>query len=569
MNNHLNKKYAIYSRKSKFTGKGESIENQIEFCRTQLKHEYPNITEDDILVFEDEGFSGGNTNRPNFQKMMKLCEENKICCIICYKLDRISRSTSDFVLLYQHLKDLGVSFLSVKEKFDNSSMGYAMMMIISIFAELERNVTAERIRDNLHELSKTGRWLGGTTPTGYRSVDTFGSLSSTGKVRKAKKLEIIPEEAELVKTLYQKYLELRSITKLETYCLQHHILSKGNKPFNRCTLTIILKNPVYMVADEAAWEYFHLLGSQICFDKSCFNGEHGVIAYNKLNENNKSHHVPNEYREWIIAIGEHRGIISSKDWIEVQKQFAHNQSKSYHRPRSNVALVTGKLFCSCCGSYMRPKLSKRKNRNGEYIYDYLCELKEKSRRQNCDMKRANGNELDRLITEEIHKLTEDKTLFLKTLKRELKSSQVSQSSNSEHLKQLQKSEEEYKAKIEKLLETLTCSTGTLAHDVIVQKINEYSEEVRKLQTKIQEIEQLTQADCSIEEELDKLSAMLCSFSATYDAMPLDTKRSELRKFIHKIVWDGENAHIYFFGAEDEEIDLSGIPESEPLRMGCK
>ena len=146
------KNIAVYSRKSKFTGKGESIDNQIEMCKAYLKmhfsdkYDYMNIT-----VFEDEGFSGGNTNRPQFQEMLKMIKERKFDTLICYRLDRISRNTGDFVKLIEELKQYGVSFISIKENFDtNTPLGTAMMMVSSIFAQLERDTIAERIRDNMH-----------------------------------------------------------------------------------------------------------------------------------------------------------------------------------------------------------------------------------------------------------------------------------------------------------------------------------------------------------------------------------------------------------------------------------
>ena len=78
-----NRKVAIYSRKSKFTGKGESIGNQIELCKQSIHLSYPDLSDDDILIFEDEGFSGGNTNRPQFQEMLKQCRQRQIRCIVC------------------------------------------------------------------------------------------------------------------------------------------------------------------------------------------------------------------------------------------------------------------------------------------------------------------------------------------------------------------------------------------------------------------------------------------------------------------------------------------------------
>ena len=138
-----------------------------------------------VLVYEDEGFSGGNLERPQFKKMMNDAKAGKLSAIIVYRLDRISRNIGDFASLIEELNDLRISFVSIKEQFDTSSpMGRAMMYIASVFSQLERETIAERIRDNMHELSKTGRWLGGTTPTGYSS-EQVQKVAVDGKVRKA------------------------------------------------------------------------------------------------------------------------------------------------------------------------------------------------------------------------------------------------------------------------------------------------------------------------------------------------------------------------------------------------
>jgi len=112
---------AIYSRKSKFTGKGESIENQIELCKQYIRPRYPNCNDEGILIYEDEGFSGGNMERPQFKKMMAEARAKKFSAIVCYRLDRISRNIGDFAKLIEELDGLNVSFISIKEQFDTSS----------------------------------------------------------------------------------------------------------------------------------------------------------------------------------------------------------------------------------------------------------------------------------------------------------------------------------------------------------------------------------------------------------------------------------------------------------------
>jgi site-specific DNA recombinase len=151
---------AIYTRKSKYTGKGESIDNQIKVCKEHLARNAIN----NFLIYEDEGFSGKNIERPKFQAMLRDAKDKKFDILICYRLDRVSRNIADFAALIQELEKYNISFISVSEQFDTSTpMGRAMMYIASVFAQLERETIAERIKDNMLELAKTGRWLGGRT----------------------------------------------------------------------------------------------------------------------------------------------------------------------------------------------------------------------------------------------------------------------------------------------------------------------------------------------------------------------------------------------------------------------
>ena len=137
------KQYVIYSRKSKFTGKGESIENQIELCRQYIAMHFGEEAAENALVYEDEGFSGGNLERPQFKKMMKDSQKIEFAAIVVYRLDRISRNIGDFAKLIEDLGDQHIDFISIREQFDTSSpMGRAMMYIASVFSQLERETIA-------------------------------------------------------------------------------------------------------------------------------------------------------------------------------------------------------------------------------------------------------------------------------------------------------------------------------------------------------------------------------------------------------------------------------------------
>ena len=549
-------KIAIYSRKSKFTGKGESIENQIELCRQYTLVHYSDVKDENILIYEDEGFSGGNMERPQFKRMMLDAKDKKFTAIVCYRLDRISRNIGDFANLIEELNVLEISFVSIKEQFDTSSpMGRAMMYIASVFSQLERETIAERIRDNMQELAKTGRWLGGITPTGYSS-EAVEKITLDGKVRKSYKLKPVPDEENLVKLIFDTFMKTNSLTKTETYLIQNNYVTKNGKLFNRFTIKNILENPVYMIADIAAYNYFVEHEIDLFSEKTDFDEKHGIMAYNKTIQKRGKANQQRDFSEWIVAVGKHKGIICGADWILVQQFLDQNKSKSYHKPKSNTALLSGLLFCGNCGSYMRPKLSQRKNGHNEMIYSYLCELKERSRCHNCNMKNPNGNILDKAICEEIKKLSAENSEFIQ----QLESSQIELLGNrqeyDEQLEHLRKSYQENDKEISALVSSISKAAGTPAESYIIRQIDELHEKSIGIKNRIEELESITKKHVLSDIQFDILRELLTTFKNTFEDMNIEQKRLALRTFVKKILWDGDNVQIFMFGADSKEIDLT-------------
>lgn len=278
-------KIAIYSRKSKFTGKGESVENQIVLCRDYIARNIPEATDSDIFVYEDEGFSAKNLDRPQFKLMMSSARKAPFDYIVVYRLDRISRNVGDFATLIEELNGMNTAFICIKEQFDTSTpMGRAMMNIAAVFAQLERETIAERVRDNLILLARTGRWLGGVTPLGYKGEKTE-ITDDEGKKRSAYKLTPVPEEERTVKLIFEKFIELRSMTKTATWCILHDIKTREGSEFRMRAVKDILKNPVYCIADEASYNYFRELGSSVCFDLDETDGKSGLMPFRRTEQN--------------------------------------------------------------------------------------------------------------------------------------------------------------------------------------------------------------------------------------------------------------------------------------------
>lgn len=308
---------AVYSRKSKFTGKGESTENQVKLC---IDYAYKNGLiqgSNEVLVYEDEGFSGKDTNRPMYIKMMEDAKLKRFDTIICYRLDRISRNIADFSKLILELQTLEINFISLREQFDTSTpMGRAMMYIASVFAQLERETIAERIKDNMLELAKSGRWLGGIAPTGFKSE----RLTFLKNERELTIHNLVQVDSELitVKSIFIKFLQTKNIPEVLEFCNHNDILSKNNKIFSRTTLISILRNPVYCCADIDAYNYFSLNGCCINNSIEEFDGNHGMMIYNKMQEQKGRTNKLKPMADWIVAIGLHSGTIKGEDWVLAQ-----------------------------------------------------------------------------------------------------------------------------------------------------------------------------------------------------------------------------------------------------------
>lgn len=543
-----NRKIAIYSRKSKYTGKGESTYNQIEACKRKIELTFEDANlEKDILIYEDEGFTGYNTNRPDFQKMLKDVRDNKLKAVVFYKLDRISRNVSDFSNLVIEFDNYNVSFLSATESLENvTPSGRAMMFMISVFAQLERDTIAERIRDNMIELAKTGRWLGGTTPTGFKS-EQIENITIDGRKRRLYKLSPIKEEISVVKILFDKMRELKSQSKLETYTIQNDIKTKNGKVYTRWSLKNILTNPVYAMADRDTLEYFKQFDMEIYADEKEFDGTHGLMVYNKT-EKKKNQIVKKDYSDWIVAIGKHEGIVSGKEWVKIQEIIDENSNMKYRKPSVSNCILSGVLHCAYCGSFMRAKLRKNLvvDEFGRRKFDYMCELKEKSRKQKCQCKNINGLETDDLVLEEIKKITTPTSNISKALKKMSSDIVNKEQRKSQEAKTLKSIISKNEKDIDLLLEKIKYIDVDLLDDLQneikkLKKINEELEnQVEKLTNNYNEVKDKDTADL--------LLNVLNTYVESFDILDLNTKRNMIKMLVSSIATDGDSITINFIGS---------------------
>lgn len=399
---------AIYSRKSKWTGRGDSVENQIAMCREYIKKNIEAAGEAEILVYEDEGFSGKNTKRPQFQTMLADMKRRHFQYLVCYRLDRLGRNVADLAFLIEKLNRENTEFISIRERFDTTTpMGKAMLYFSGVLAQMEREQIAERVRDNMLMLAKTGRWLGGNTPLGFEAAEELLPAAG-GRQRKAYYLKVQEKEMKRAVLLFEVFLREQSLKKTEQYLAGCGIQTRKGNPYTAGAVKDILTNPVYCRADKEGFAYFHHAGCQMCLKPEEADGLKGFVSYGKT-ASTGSRGQETKQEEWIIALGRHEGIIDGRDYVRIQKLLEGNKAAAGRtsRIRCEAAMLSGILVCGC-GSKMKPKYygqvrreteDKKRPENkqkpeADRRFSYRCPVRDKSCGAVCGCTPLRGNSLD-------------------------------------------------------------------------------------------------------------------------------------------------------------------------------
>ena len=349
----------LYARKSIERENSISCETQLEYCKSVIK---PDERNEKIITIVDNGFSGGNVNRDGFQKMMKLVRQDQVSKVIVYKLDRISRSLSDFVNILQEFKTHKVEFVSSQESFDTSSpYGELIVKILMIFAEFERTSIINRITQAYAHRSEMGFYMGGRQPYGFELVPTVIHNIQT------KKLNPIPAEVEQVRYIYEAYAqESVSLRRLQDILVAENKLPLNESAWSTAKLSAILKNPIYVKADSNIYDYYERHGVQMVTDVSMFTGEYGAQLYGHTK------HKPDnpDWSDMKLVLLTHNGIVDSDIWLKCQRKLEKNKqiTNSYS---NQTSWLSGKVVCEKCGHTMTT-IKGKINKNGEMRRYFNC-----------------------------------------------------------------------------------------------------------------------------------------------------------------------------------------------------
>ncbi len=325
---------ALYGRQSVEKKDSISVESQIEYCRYET-HGRP------YLEYTDRGFSGKDTNRPGFEKMMQDIGQGKIKRVIVYKLDRISRSILDFANMMEIFQKYQVEFISTTEKFDTSTpIGRAMLNICIVFAQLERETIQKRVADAYYARSKKGFYMGGRVPYGYCLKETVIDHVRTAMYEEVK------EESSQIGIMYSMYADPScSLGDIVRFLDQHRLRNRKGERWTSARISEILRNPVYVKADIDVYHFFKEQGIGIVNQVDEFIGSNGCYLYKrKAAPDEKQSELQNQ--EAVLA--PHKGLISSKEWLACRKKCLSNRC-STKTCKAKSSWLCGKLKCGNCG----------------------------------------------------------------------------------------------------------------------------------------------------------------------------------------------------------------------------
>lgn len=341
------KKCVIYTRKSV----EDAVEKEFNSCDAQREAGELYIASQRgnnwICLdkkYDDYGLSGGNINRPALQDLLKDCEAGLVDVVVVYKVDRLSRSIVDFGELSKKFDKWGVSFVSVTQDINTStSSGRMMLNILMTFAQYEREIITERVRDKMSASRKKGKWVGGCVPYGYKVEN--------------KKLVIVHKEIETVKRVFQRFIEVQSPKIIATELNDDRIKTHNNGLWNQGHIQRMLRNHTYI----------------------------GEVNYN-------GH----------VCKGEHDGFLDNEVWTRVQQILESNSYVAEFKGAiENIAPLKGVLHCPYCNSSMTPTYTKK---GKLFYYYYLCVKDSKRAKSVCPIKRIPAGDIEKIVMEQLIKI---------------------------------------------------------------------------------------------------------------------------------------------------------------------
>ena len=492
------RKVAIYARQSQEKEGSISCETQIDICSNQLTE----IEKKNVAWYKDEGYTGSNTNRPDFKRLMSDVLNDKINKVIVYKLDRIGRNLRDFVDILDEFKEHGVTFISAEEAFEtNTPFGKMIVQMLMVFAEFERSTTVERVRDAYASRAEQGIYMGGRVPYGFMLVPTVVRGINT------KMLTPKQDEIAVVTKIFDMYSEdqasLRTVLK---YLVENKCPSKYG--WSTAKLSTILRNPLYVRTDMNVYEFYRKLGVDVSkVNLDTLDEGYALKVYGRTYQGGTV-----QYKEMKVVTTLHKGFIDPEIWLKCQKRLGFNNQIGRCATSRNTWL-SGLLHCNECGHVYTTKRGAPK-KDGTRVTYLVCDGRVNKLNCKGSSKTMYLDEVENFVSERIS----EKILTLKNER------PVLSKENQEKIELLKKEKDKIQEQQEGYLKLFISSE---ANKYTIKSLNEHME---KLGIRIEEIDReidgIIESNSLLEKSLD--------IAALWNRSNFDRKRQVARLLIEVI-----------------------------------
>jgi hypothetical protein len=347
------------------------------------------------------------------------------------------------------------------------------------------------------------------------------------------KLSPINEEISLVKLLFEKYLTLGSLGKLQKYLIQNDIKTKRNSAWDIKALQLLLRNPVYVKSSELVIGYLSVKGATVFGDP---NGN-GILSYNKKDSKDKYKDIS----EWILSVSKHEGVVDDNLWIKVQRQLDKNKDLA---PRlvngSEYGVFNSVLHCAKCGGRMIQKQGHVSRKTGEILRYYICINKINPSDNTCDSKNIRLDKLEKSVMKELFKATDDKGSLIKAIeeyKKSLESESIDKSSIKSYEKQISQKELQVKNLIDKL------SLNPNIYDLLSSRIEELNKEIKELKFKKFELENTNSNLKAAIKEINASTSMLLNFKKLWENADYSMRKLLINSFVDYISYNSDTQEV--------------------------
>jgi len=482
---------AVYVRKSHEEGLDmpfNSLDAQQEACLAYIKSQGWGALPTE---YSDGGYTGANTDRPGVQRLMQDIESGKVDCVVVHRVDRLSRSLLDFAKLMETFDQRGVAFVSVTQRFDTtSSMGRLTLNILLSFAQFEREIIAERIRDKISAAKKRGQWIGGHPFLGY-DID-----------HPNRKLVVNEEEAKLVRRIFDGFLRTGSCLKLarELNKQGHRTKSwktakgKGNggQPWNKVYVHRVLANPKYI----------------------------GLIDYKGQN-----------------YTGQHTPIIDQGTWDRARAIMDKNaRNRAVQTRRKTAALLKGILRCGHCGKAMGATFTNRRGKRYQY---YLCNHAEKNGYDTCPVKSVAAGEIEAAVVDQFRGLFRSPDMIAGTYRAMLDQAEVEQQGQRREKDAL----ERRLAELRKMIRSVARATGEGSAAAMAEELRKLNEECSAAETRLDELAaQVADEQAALPTEREVADA-LRNIDPLWDELFPAEKERIVRLLVEQVVMDTDSMTV--------------------------